>query len=161
MTDDITEVVEEASDTVLTFNLDDDTFGLPVGNVVEIIDPLPVTPVPNGSPFAPGLVNIRGVVAPIIDLRGSLNLPDREMGSDSRMLVIDVPVDGEPTTAVVVADSVEAIIDVPPERTDPVPDLGTRWPKTHVTGLLKRDSDLVVLLDVERVFTADADAPPS
>ena len=148
------------TESVLTFTLDVDTFGLPVEAVAEIIDPLAVTPVPHTSSFAPGLVNVRGVVAPLVDLRARLSLPPGGGGPDARMLVLNVMLDGEEAKVVALADSVDTIAFVPDDAVEPVPDLGTNWPRDFVRGVMKRPEDIIALLDVDRIFAPDDVARP-
>jgi purine-binding chemotaxis protein CheW len=138
--------------TVLTFTLDGNTFALPVNFVVEIIDPVPVTRVPLAPSYASGVVNIRGIVAPVVDLRERLGLAAGEDGPDRRMLVLSVPIDGRATRVAVPADSVETIAEWQATEIERVPEIGTRWPRELFEGLGKRSDGIVPLLDMDAAF---------
>jgi len=143
--------------TALTFSLDGETFAIPVGHVNEIIDPLPVTRAPNADPFAPGMVNVRGAIAPFVDLRQRLGMGPAEIGETSRVLVLDLVVEGEPTKVAMLADDVDEITETSASDLEAVPELGVRWPTHLIRGVAKKDAALVILLDVEAAF---APKPP-
>jgi purine-binding chemotaxis protein CheW len=143
------------SDVVLTFTLDGDVFGLPVAVVAEVIDPLPVTQVPYPPRLAPGLVNVRGVVAPLLDLRSRLGLSEGGGGDRARMLVLDVKLDGEDMKVVALADDVDTIAELSEGTIEPVPDLGTRWAKDAVRGIMRRSDDIIALLDIDRILSLE------
>ena len=146
----------DSGGVTLIFQLAGELFGLEVGHVQEIIDPLPLTTVPNADPFAPGLVNVRGSVVPAIDMHLRLGLPRSEQTADSRLLVIETEIAGEPTKLAMLADSVDEIVDFEPHQIDPLPPLGTKWPPDFVTGIAKRDRDLFVLLNAAAIFSPRA-----
>lgn len=137
---------------VLTFTLEGETFGVEVGLVDEIVDPQPMTRVPNADPFAPALINVRGSIAPVVDLRHRLGMGPAEVLPTSRMLVLDLVVEGEVVRAALLADSVDAIADVAVEEVEAVPELGVRWPVECFRGVAKKDGTLVVLLDERTAF---------
>jgi purine-binding chemotaxis protein CheW len=136
----------------LTFSLDGETFAIPVEHVSEIIDPLPVTRTPNADAFAPGLVNVRGAIAPFVDLRHRLGMPPATLGEASRVLVLDLLVGGEPTKVATLADGVDDITETAMADLEAVPELGVRWPTDLIRGVAKKDDALVILLDVETAF---------
>jgi purine-binding chemotaxis protein CheW len=151
---------ESAESTLLVFGLAGEAFALPVNSIHEVIDPLPVTPVPNAPPHAPGLINVRGIVTPVVDVRLRLRIPPVGTASGSgRIIVIQLPVEGIITRVAIRADSVDEVIEADPSGLEPVPDLGTRWPPHFVRGVAHHDGRLVVLLDPETLFAPDPDRP--
>ena len=149
-----TEMTEigNADGCALTFSLQGETFAIPVAHVNEIIDPLPITRVPNADTFAPGLINVRGSIAPLVDMRSRLGMPPSEPGETSRVLVLDLMLDGEATRVAMMADSVDDIAETSIADLEAVPELGVRWPTEYLKGVAKRDGKLVILLDVETAF---------
>jgi purine-binding chemotaxis protein CheW len=152
-------VVEEDEATtegmVVTFGLDGETFAVSVDCVDEIIDPLPVTRVPSADPFAPGLVNVRGQILPVLDLRRRLGMASAETTTASRVLVLDVAVGDEHTKVAVPADSVDEIVETDPEEIEAAPRLGLRYPPEYIRGVAKKDGALVIIINEETAF------PPS
>lgn len=136
----------------LTFTLDGETFAIPVAHVDEIIDPLPVTRAPCADPFAPGLINVRGAIAPFVDLRQRLGMKPAVIKETSRVLVLDLSVAGEATTVAMLADEVDDITDTPMADLEAVPELGVRWPVHLIRGVAKKNDALVIVLDVETAF---------
>jgi purine-binding chemotaxis protein CheW len=136
----------------LTFSLDGETFAVPVEHVSEIIDPLPVTRAPNAGAFAPGLINVRGAIAPFIDLRHRLGMKPAVVGETSRVLVLDLTVGGEATKVAMLADDVDDITETAVADLEAVPELGVRWPVDLISGVAKKDGAIVILLDVETAF---------
>ncbi|SFG07157.1 purine-binding chemotaxis protein CheW [Palleronia marisminoris] len=137
---------------VLTFALDGETFAIPVGHVDEIIDPLPITRAPNADAFAPGLINVRGAIAPFVDLRHRLGMRPAEVQEASRVLVLDLVVGGEATKVAMLADDVADITETAVADLEAVPELGVRWPIDLIRGVAKKDGALVIVLDVDAAF---------
>ncbi len=91
---------------ILTIALGGETFALPAGIVLEILDIGPVTPVPNAPAFVGNLINFRGRVAPLADLRLRCGMVVAAPTADSRIVVLEFPFDGEPILAAILADKV-------------------------------------------------------
>ncbi len=149
---------EAAWRTMLTFRLQGEVFALPVERVQEIIDPLPTTPVPRTDPFVPGLVNVRGSVVPVVDLRQRLGMPPAEETVDSRMVVLQLDVEETPTKLALLADAVEQVTEIETTQIEPVPEIGMRVPARFLAGIAKRQGDLIILLKTETVFAPAAAA---
>lgn len=136
----------------LTFRLQGEIFAVEVDQVQEIIDPLPMTRVPNAHPFCPGLINVRGAVVPIVDLQYRLGMAPRADSPDTRIVVLETRLDDDVIKVALIADSVSEVIEVDLTTIEPVPDLGTRWPTQYLTGVAKMGDRLVILLNTETVF---------
>lgn len=143
---------------VLTFKLQGETFAVEVDQVQEIIDPLPMTRVPNAQPFCPGLINVRGAVVPIVDLQYRLGMPPRAASPDTRIVVLETRIDDDPIKVALIADSVSEVIEVDLSTIEPVPELGTRWPVQYLSGVAKMGERLVILLNAETVFRPSGSA---
>ncbi len=156
----VTDTQAETS-MALTFALDGETFAIPVAHVSEIIDPLPVTRAPNADAFAPGLVNVRGAIAPFVDLRQRLGMKPAVVSETSRVLVLDLVVGDEATKVAMLADDVDDITETAVADLEPVPELGVRWPVEFIKGVAKKDGAIVILLDVETAFAPTTPATPN
>jgi len=144
------------TETLLTFKLDEQTFGISVGLVSEIIDPQHTTRVPNANPLAPTLINVRGSIVPVIDLRYRLGMKPAERRHTSRMLVLDMPHAGTSTKLATMADEVEDVIETVINDVETVPDLGISWPAECFRGVAKRGETLVILMNAENAFALAA-----
>lgn len=144
---------------VLSFRLSGETFAMPVACVHEILDPIPRTEVPNAPDCVPALVNVRGSVAPLFDVRRRLRMAQAKESATARIVVLELPINGAPTKLAMVADSVNEVIEVDLGALEAVPELGARWPDHFVKGVARHDGALVVLLDPETLFAPDADRP--
>ena len=153
---------DRGEQTLLVFGLAGEAFALPVSTIHEVIDPLPVTPVPNAPPHAPGLINVRGIVTPVIDVRLRLRItPADTVAGAGRIIVAELPVDGAITRLAIRADAVHQVIEVDSAELETIPDLGARWPAQFVQGVARHDGSLVVLLDPQTLFAPDNDRPAS
>lgn len=141
---------------VLIFRLSGEAFAISVAWVHEILDPIPITLVPNAPASAPGLVNVRGAIAPLIDLRQRLRMPPAVAGAQSRLIVLELPVGGAATRLAILADAVEEVIETDTAALQTIPDLGARWPEHFVKGVARRGDGLVILLDTETLFDPKA-----
>jgi len=153
---------DQTLQTLLVFGLSGEAFALPVSAIHEVIDPLPVTPVPNAPAHAPGLINVRGIVTPMVDVRMRLRMPQKRdtTGNDAaRIIVLDLPVGGSPTRVAIEADAVHEVIEIEQARLSLIPELGARWPAAFVRGVARHDDRLVVLLVPDTLFAPDDHAP--
>lgn len=148
-----------APEMVLIFRLAGEAFALSVHAVHEILDAMPATPVPNAAAFAPALINVRGAVAPLLDLRQRLRMPPAPPGDGGRVIVLELPVAGAPTRLAIGADAVEEVIEADLAALEAVPELGARWPEQYVKGVARHGDGLVILLDTETLFRPDAERP--
>jgi purine-binding chemotaxis protein CheW len=146
-----------SSGLLLIFRLGGEAFALSVSWVHEILDAQPWAPVPNSGPFAPGLINVRGAVVPVIDIRHRLGLPHSEKDLSGRMIVFENVIDGVPHKLAFHADSVEQVIEYDPSSLEPVPPLGAAWPQDCLRGVIRPGQELVILLETETTFAPPAD----
>ncbi|MEE2861487.1 MAG: chemotaxis protein CheW [Pseudomonadota bacterium] len=137
---------------VLIFRLMGEAFALSVSCVHEILDPIPPTVVPNAPAFAPALVNVRGAIVPLIDIRRRLDMPPAPADAASRLIVLELPVSGVPTRLAILCDAVEEVFEADTAALETVPSLGARWPEIYVKGVVRHTGDLVILLDTDTLF---------
>ena len=147
-----TAIMADAADMALIMRLSGEAFGIPVRIVNEIIDPIHITRVPNAPAFAPGLINVRGAVVPVLDLRHRLRMQPSEPQSTARIVVIETALNGELVRLAIMADAVEEVVEVDLGKLEPVPDLGAPWPDIYVLGVLRYAKGLVVVLNGDTLF---------
>lgn len=150
--DDSKEVAQ--NEMLLLFRLSDEIFAISVMRVSEIIDPIARTEVPNADPFAPAIINVRGAIVPLLDVRHRLRIPQAKNLGDTRIVVIDMILDKEPIKIAILADAVTEVIAANLETLERLPELGARWPRKYVKGVVRHGENLVILLETEALFLA-------
>lgn len=144
---DITEMVD-----ILTLEIGGETFAIEAVAVREILDLVHVTEVPGARPFVGGVMNVRGRVVPLADLRVQFGMTPTESTADTRIIVLELPLDGEPTTVGILAERVHEVSQMDLASLDPGPRLGLRWRPEFIRGVGMRGGRLLVLPDLERIF---------
>lgn len=139
----------------LTFKLDREVFALDVATVREVLDFTTVTKIPRTPEFMRGVINLRGSVVPVVDLRLAFGMTATEKTVSTCIIVVEVCLEGETTIMGALADSVEEVIDLEPDQIQPAPKLGTSIRTDFIRGMGKRDSQFLMILDIDRVFSAD------
>lgn len=147
------------TEMLLIFRISGEAFALSVNAVFEILDAMPATRVPNAPEFVSDLINVRGTIAPLINLRRRLNMPQAGQGSGSRVIVLELPVAGQPTRLAILADGVDEVIEVASGSFEPIPELGARWPEAFIRGVCTHRDRLVVMLEPETLFAPDGLVP--
>ena len=145
------------TDTVqyLTFGLGDDIFAIDVIMAKEVLDFSNVTHVPQTPDYMLGVINLRGSVVPVVDMRLKFGMPDRDKTRDSCIIVVEVDVEGEPITVGALADSVQEVMDMAPDQIEPPPRIGTRLNTDFIKGMGNLGDKFVIILDINKVFSAD------
>ena len=143
---------------LLTFQLDTEVVAVNAIQVREILDQIAVTRVPGAPAFADGLINVRGQVIPLTDLRLKLDLEPRPPTQDSRIIVIETELRGEPITVGVRADKVFEVTELSGDQLETAPRIGLRWRPDHIRFIGKRGDDLIIALNIDCIL---ADEPPA
>lgn len=136
----------------ITFDLQSDTFALPAALVQEIIDVVPGSTVPGASPMAATVINFRGRIIPIVDLRVAFGMPQAAPTIDSRFVVVELTVAGEPLLCGLYTDKVHEVASFSLEMAEAPPQVGLRWPRDHIRGLIRRNGSITVLPDLPAIL---------
>ena len=145
----------------LTIRLQDEMFALEATHVREILDPVPITRVPNAGDFVGGLINVRGSVVPLADLRVSFGMKRPPADTDTRIVVMEIDLDGEPLVAGILADKVYDVTDITAASIEDAPKVGMRWPAEFVRGIGRRGDDFVIIPDMNRIIRAEGERSSS
>lgn len=144
-----------SSQQYVTFALGEELFGVEVTRTREILSLTPVTKVPQTPDYLLGVINLRGQVVPVVDMRLKLGLTAGEETEDTCIIVVDVQVDGETITVGALADAVREVLDIHSDQIEPPPRLGTRLNTEFINGMGKVDEEFLILLNVDKVFSSD------
>ena len=139
----------------LTFKLDEEVFALDVGKVKEILEYTTVTKVPQTPDFMRGVINLRGSVVPVIDLRLKFGMTATEQSINTCIIVAEVEMEGETILLGALADSVQEVNEMEPGQIEAVPHIGKRLNTDFIKGMGKQDNHFVMILDIDKVFTSE------
>jgi purine-binding chemotaxis protein CheW len=139
---------------LVSFKLSDETYGIEITKIREIILVGEITRVPETPHYIKGLINLRSSVIPVIDLRARFSLAENELTQDSRIMVLNV---GRRTIGIVV-DSVNEVLRVSEDQISPAPPTVASLGNQYMTGLVRLEEQLLILLDVDRLFGEEATA---
>lgn len=137
----------------LTFVLGDETYGLEILKVQEIIGMMNVTHVPRTPAFVRGVINLRGKVIPVIDLRLKFDMEGREDTDRTCIIVVQVVRDSQTVTMGIIVDEVSEVLDIADGQIEVPPALGTAVETQFILGMGKIGQKVVMLLDIDRVLT--------
>jgi purine-binding chemotaxis protein CheW len=138
----------------LTFGLSGEVFALDANIVREILELIPITEVPGAGDFAGGLVNVRGKVVPLADLRVRFGMAAAETTVDTRIIVVEVDLAGEATTIGLLADKVFEVTEIAGAAIEDAPEIGMKWRADFIKGIGKRGSDFIIIPDIGCILTA-------
>lgn len=138
----------------LTFKLDDEVFALDISQVREVLDFTALTRVPRTPDFMRGVINLRGSVVPVVDMRLKFGMSKTEQTVNTCIIIVEINLDGEKLILGALADSVQEVIDLEPEQIEPAPRIGTRLNTEFIKGMGKRDDQFVIILEIDRIFSS-------
>jgi len=147
----------EISESVqyLTFKLDEEVFAIDVAKVREILEYTAIAKVPQTPEYMRGVINLRGSVVPVIDLRLKFSLPATERTLNTCIIVVEVQMEEEIIVLGALADSVQEVIELEPEKIEPPPHVGTMLNREFIKGMGKQDGHFIIILDIDKVFSSD------
>jgi purine-binding chemotaxis protein CheW len=138
--------------TVLTLELQGELFAIEAAQVREILDLVAVTDVPGADPAIHGLINVRGRVVPLADLRLKFGMEQRAATIDTRVVVIEIDIDGDPTVVGIRADKVYEVTELAASAMEETPRIGLRWRPEFIRCFGKRGDDFIAVLDIARIL---------
>lgn len=134
---------------LVTFRLGNEEFSLDILRVQEIIRHMELTRVPRTPDFVDGVINLRGRVIPVLDLRKRFGLPSDAKTNETRIIVVDV----DNKTVGLKVDAVSEVLRLPADTVEPAPAIVTGAESDYIKGVGKLDGRLLILLDVEKILT--------
>jgi purine-binding chemotaxis protein CheW len=139
----------------LTFKLEQEVFAVDISKVREVLDFTTVTKVPCTPEFMRGVINIRGSVVPVVDLRLKFGMTKIEKTVNTCIIITEVTVDNETAVLGALADSVQEVMDLEPSQIEPAPKIGMRLKTEFLKGMGKQNERFIILLDIDKVFSSE------
>ena len=135
----------------VTFVIADENYGVPVLKVQEIIGMTPIVPVPNSEEFIKGVINLRGSVVPVVDMRKRFRLEEREYD----MFTVIIIVEARGLLVGMIVDSVSDVADIPSGSIQETPHLASKIDREFISGIGHINEKLAIILNIERIFSAE------
>ena len=146
------ELVE--ADQFLAFMLEDEVFAFDISKVREVLEFDTVTKVPQTPEMMRGVINLRGSVVPVIDMRIKFGMRMTEKTVNTVIIIIEIDLDGESTMIGALVDSVKEVMDLDTEHIEPPPSIGTQLNTEFIRGMGKQNDQFIIILDIEKIFSS-------
>lgn len=140
---------------ILSFILDHEWFGVEISGIQEVLEYRKVTPVPRTPEFMLGVINLRGKVIPVVDLRVHFDMAVTQPTVDTCIVIINVDIDGEDTALGILADRVQEVIEINTADISPAPKIGNRVNSQYIYGMARCEEHFIILLRLSRIFSSD------
>jgi purine-binding chemotaxis protein CheW len=141
--------------TYLTFTLGDEQYAVDVTKAREVLEITSITKVPRTPAFMRGVINLRGSVVPVCDMKTKFGMGETGRTVDSRVVVMEIVYGGENAVVGVLADSVQEVIELDAGQIEPPPKIGMSIDTEFIRGMGKRNDDFIIILDIDRVFSPE------
>ncbi len=139
----------------LTFKLGEEVYALDIAKVREVLDFTSVMKVPRTPEFMRGVINLRGSVVPVVDLRLKFGISKTDKTVNTCIIIMEVRVDKETTILGALADSVQEVVDLDPDNIEPAPRIGTKLKTEFITGMGKQNEKFIIILDIDKIFSTE------
>ncbi len=153
--DETTGMVSEMAGKYLTFSLAGEEYGIGILKVKEIIGMMPVTPVPQTPLFVKGVINLRGKVIPVLDLRLKFGMEEIEYTERTTIIVVEVGLHSGLVEIGIVVDSVSEVVNIKAEEIEKTPAFGSSLNTDYILGMAKLEGTVKILLDINQVLTSE------
>ena len=147
--------MSETTNQYITFKLGNELFAIVVDQVREVLEVSTITRVPTAPDYMRGVVNVRGKAIPVVDMRLRFGLPQIQETVNTRVVVMELVLDGEAMVLGGMADSVHEVIEISATEINPPPRIAMRWKTEFIQGMARRGEDFIIILDVNAVFATE------
>ena len=135
----------------VTFTIGEEFYGVPVMKVQEIIGMTSITHIPNSADFMKGMINLRGRVVPVVDMRLKFRMPEKEYDQFTVILIIEV----KENLIGMIVDTVADVVGIPEDSLQETPHFSTSINTDYITGIANIEDQLIIVLDSDRIFSMD------
>ena len=148
-------VTASATSNFVTVGVGDEIFGVDVANVREILAYRTVVHLPNAPPLLVGVIDVRGYTVPVIALRLKLGVPAVSITDDTRILVLEIDVEGRQLVVGLLADRVFEVAEFEIDGLEAAPDVGVRWKSEYIRGIGRLRGEFVIIFDMEHLLSSE------
>jgi len=147
--------MSEKEGKYLTFSLDNEEYGIGILQIKEIIGMMPITPVPRTPEFVKGVINLRGKVIPVIDLRLRFGMEEIEHTERTCIIVVEIEMQAVQIVIGVIVDSVSEVLNIKGEDIEETPTFGSKLDTEYILGMAKMEGGVKILLNIEKTLGED------
>lgn len=144
-----------AIQTYLSFKLSEEVFAINVSKVLNILEMKPITKVPKSPEYMKGVINLRGTVLPVIDMRLKFGMPENKVTIDTSIVVLNIEKEGEEIMLGILVDAVREVLEFRSEEIAPSPTIGTKYNSGFIEGMWRVDENFIMILNIDKVFSVD------
>jgi purine-binding chemotaxis protein CheW len=137
----------------LTFRIIDELYAINVSYIMEVLEFQSVSRVPRMPDFMRGVINLRGTVVPVLDLKMKFGLGETEKGIDTSVIVTEISMDNEIVVIGLLADAVYEVLELEEDEIEPTPYIGTHVNTEFIQGMGKKDDKFIIVLDIHKILT--------
>lgn len=141
------------TDSFLTFKIADELYAVNVSKVLSILELTKITKIPRTPEYIRGVINLRGIVLPVVDLRIKFGLETTTFTNNTCILVMELQLDEETVKLGGLVDSVQEVLEIEDKDILPAPNFGQKFRSEFIEGMYKTDNTFVMILDIEKIFT--------
>ncbi|MDA3835598.1 MAG: chemotaxis protein CheW [Spirochaetales bacterium] len=153
--DQAVKVMQDKEGKYLTFSLASEEYGIGILKIKEIIGMMPITSVPQTPDFVKGVINLRGKVIPVIDLRLKFSMEKIDYTERTCIIVVNLKSQAADILIGVVVDSVSEVLNIKAEDIEDTPTFGTSLDTAYILGMAKMEGGVKILLDIDQVLSAE------
>ena len=143
------------TNSYLSFKLDDETFAIHVKNVLNILEVVRITKVPKSPEYMAGVINLRGIVLPVIDTRLKFGMSAIEITPITCVIVLSINIDEEDLKIGVLVDAVQEVLEVEDSRIEEPPSIGAKYKSEFISGMIGVEDNFTMVLNIDKIFTSD------
>ncbi len=141
--------------TYLSFKMSEELFAINVSKVINILEIRHITKVPKTPAYMKGVINLRGTVLPVVDLRIKFGLPEKENTVDTSIIVLNIEKDGEMIMLGTLVDAVREVLELKDDEIAASPSIGTKYNNGFIQGMYRMDEHFIMILDIDKIFSVD------
>ena len=141
--------------TCLSFLLDEEVFAIDVSKVINILEMSHITKIPKAPEYMKGVINLRGTVLPVIDLRTKFGLPEKEATIDTSIIVLSIGLTGEPVLVGTLVDAVKEVLELKTTDIAATPTIGAGNNSGFIEGMWRTDEKFIMILNIDKVFSTE------
>jgi purine-binding chemotaxis protein CheW len=136
-----------------TFMLEKEIFAIDISQIKEVLEFTHITKVPQTPDMMKGVINLRGSVVPVIDMRLKFEMGEIEKTVDTCIVIIEITIDGNMTMIGALVDAVKEVMDLDSDQIEPSPKIGTQLNTEYIKGMGKHDEQFIIILDIDKIFS--------
>lgn len=153
--DQAVKAISDKEGKYLTFTLAEEEYGIGILKIKEIIGMLPITSVPQTPEFVKGVINLRGKVIPVLDLRLRFGMPSIDYSDRTCIIVVEIGGQAETILVGIVVDAVSEVLNIKGDDIEKTPTFGTKLDTDYILGMAKMEGGVKILLDIDQVLSSD------